>query len=128
MLSNNNYLVQRTGTRYTQTLQKLRLRLYAPNQRVSDVTVKGEDYLPGTEAETTHNDWYAQAWETEFGEVLFGTPTENPPEETTISEYTDKTKDDAATTENQVVKTTTADNSDEDKTSSVNNVRWSLST
>ena len=71
-----NYVVRRTGTRYTQTLHRIRLRLYAPNQRVPDVTVRGEGYLPDPEVETTHNDWYAQAWETEFGEVLFGTPTE----------------------------------------------------
>ena len=31
VLSNNNYVVRRTGTRYTQTLHRIRLRLYAPN-------------------------------------------------------------------------------------------------
>ena len=43
VLSNINYVVRRTGTRYTQTLQRIRLRLYAPNQRVPDVTVRRED-------------------------------------------------------------------------------------
>ena len=61
VLSNNNYVVRRTGTRYTQTLHRIRLRLYAPNQRVPDVTVRREDYLPDPEVKTTHNDWYAQA-------------------------------------------------------------------
>ena len=42
VLSNNNYVVRRTGTRYTQTLHRIRLRLYAPNQRVPDVTVRRE--------------------------------------------------------------------------------------
>ena len=54
VLSNNNYVVRRTGTRYTQTLQRIRLRLYAPNQRVPDVTVRREDYLLDPEVQTTH--------------------------------------------------------------------------
>ena len=95
-LSNNNYVVRRTGTRYTQTLHRIRLRLYAPNQQVPDVTVRGDDYLPDPEVKTTRNDWY--------GEVLFGTLTE-------------KTEDDAVTTENGVVKTTTVEKSEVDKTS-----------
>ena len=41
VLSNNNYVVRRTATRYTQTLHMIRLSLYAPNQRVPDVTVRG---------------------------------------------------------------------------------------
>ena len=49
VLSNNIYVVRRTGTRYTQTLHGIRLRLYAPNQRVPDVTVRREDYLPDSE-------------------------------------------------------------------------------
>ena len=101
VLSNNNYVVRRTGTRYTQTLHRTRLRLYAPKQRVPDVTVRREEYLPDPEVKTTHDDWYAQAWETDFGEFLSGTPMENPPEERTITEITDKTEEDAATTENE---------------------------
>ena len=58
VLSNNNYVVRRTGTRYTQILHRIRLRLYAPNQRVPDVTVKVEDQLPDPEVKTTHDDWY----------------------------------------------------------------------
>ena len=107
VLSNNNYVVRRTGTRYTRTLHRIRLRLYAPNRRIPDVTVRGEDYIPEPEVKTTHNDWNAQAWETEFGEGLFGTPTERLSEESTIAEITDKTEVDATevdTTENGVVK------------------------
>ena len=109
VLSNNNYVVRRTGTRYTQTLHRIRLRLYAPNQRVPDVTVRREDYLPDPEVKTTHNDWYAQAWETEFGEVLFGDTTENAKEETTITEITDTIESDEHTTQNDVVQTTTSE-------------------
>ena len=107
VLSNNNYVVRRTGTRYTQTLHRIRLRLYAPNQRVPDVTVRREDYLPDPEVKTTHNDWYAQAWETEFGELLFGNTTENAPEETTVTEIADTTGNGESTAENDVVKTAT---------------------
>ena len=107
VLSNNNYVVRRTGTRYTQTLHRIRLRLYAPNQRVPDVTVRREDYLPDPEVETTHNDWYAQACETEFGEVLFGNNTENATEETTVAEITDTTENNEITTGNDVIKTIT---------------------
>ena len=107
--NNNNYVVRRTGTRYTQTLHRIRLRLYAPNQRVPDVTVRREDYLPDPEVKTTHNDWYAQAWETEFGEVLFGNTTDNTTEETTITETADTTGKDGITTENDVVQTTTSE-------------------
>ena len=77
VLSNNNNVVRRTGTRCTQTLQRVRLRLKAPNQRLPDVTVRGEGYFPDPEVNPTHNDWYAQAWETEFGKILFGTPTKS---------------------------------------------------
>ena len=53
VLSNNNYMVRRTGTRYTQTRRRIRLRLYAPNQRIPDVTVRREEYLPYPEIKTT---------------------------------------------------------------------------
>ena len=113
VLSNNNNVVRRTGTRYTQTLHRIRLKLYAPNQRVPDVTVRREDYLPDPEVKTTHNDWYAQAWETEFGEVLFGNTAENTAEETAITEVTDQVEEDVNTTENEVVKTTTTETTTE---------------
>ena len=113
VLSNNNYVVRRTGTRYTQTLYRIRLRLYAPNQRVPDVTVRRDDYLPDPEVQTTHNDCYAQAWETEFGKVLFGNTTENATEETTNTEITDTAGNDEITAENDVVKTTTSETTTE---------------
>ena len=115
VLSNNNYVVRRTGTRYSQTLHRIRLKLHAPNQRVPDVTVRGEDYLPDPEVKTTHNDWYAPTG------VLFGTPTGNTSKEATITEITDIAEDYATKTENEVVKTvktTTVTNSEGDKTSS----------
>ena len=140
ILSNNNYFIRRTGTRYTQTLHRIRLRLYAPNQRVPDVTVRREDYFPDPEVQTTLNDWYAQAWETEFGEVLFGNTTDNTAEETTVTEITDTAGNDDNTAENDVVQTTTNEtitendvvqattneNIEEDKTSSDNVTSFNL--
>ena len=67
---------------YTRTLHKISLNLFAPNQQQKpDVTVRREIYLSDPELKTTHNDWYAHAWETEFGDVLFGTPTKNSSKE-----------------------------------------------
>ena len=44
-----------------------------------------EDQLQDPEVKTTHDDWYAQAWESEFGEVLFGSTSEEENEEATIT-------------------------------------------
>ena len=115
VLSNNNYVVRRTGTRYTQTLHRIRLRLYAPNQRVPDVTVRVEDQLPDPEVKTTHDDWYAQAWETEFGEFLFGNSSEKQNEEDTITEVQ---TEDGTTTDHETVITTADENTTVDTTSS----------
>ena len=123
VLFNNNYVVRRTGTRYTQTLHRIRLKLYAPNQRVLDVTVKVEDQLPDPEVKTTHDDLFAQAFETEFGEVLFGTSTENDNEEGTITEIQTK---DGATTEHETVIINTDENLTTDKTSSGDNTSFNL--
>ena len=57
-----------------------------------------EDQFPDPEVKTTHGDWYAQAWETEFGEVLFGNTSEKENGEATITEMT---IDDGTTTENR---------------------------
>ena len=114
ILSYNNYVVRRTGTRYTQTLRRIRLKLYAPNQRVPDVTVKVEDQLPDPEVKTTHDDWYAQAWEIKFGEVLLGNSTEKENEEATIMEVQ---TEDGTTTEHKTVTTTADENITADKTS-----------
>ena len=121
VLSNTNYVVRRTGTRYTQTLHKIRLRLY--EHSVPGVTVKVEDQLPDPEVKTTHDDWYAQALETEFGEVLFGTSTENDNEEATITEIQ---SEDGATTEHETVIINTEENITTDKTSSGDNASFNL--
>ena len=123
VLSNNNYVVRRTGTRYTQTLHRIRLRLYAPKQRVLDVTVKVEDQLPDPEVKTTHDDWYAQAWETEFGEVLFGNPAEKENDEATITELP---TENGIATERETITTVEDGNTTAEKTHSENNTSFNL--
>ena len=67
-----------------------------PNQRIPDITLKTEDQLSGPEVKTHHDDWYAQASETEFGEVLFGNSPVQENEEATMTEVP---YDDAQTTQ-----------------------------
>ena len=114
ILSNKNYVLQKTGTRYIQTLQRIRLRLYAPNQRIPDITVKTDCQLPDPEVKTTHDDWYSQAWETEFREVLFGNSSEQGKEEAAITEVP---IDEAQTTQNEAVITTASESSTADRSS-----------
>ena len=67
-----------------------------------DAKIRPEVYLPDPEVKTTHDDWYAHAWETEFGEVIFGDNTKLPTEEATITEVEDQ----QLTTKTDSVKTT----------------------
>ena len=67
---------KKTVPRKTQTRHRIRLRLYAPNQALLEITVGGVGYNPEPEVKATHDDWYAQAWETEFREILLEKPTE----------------------------------------------------
>ena len=59
---------------------------------------KQRDRLLDPEVKTTHEDWYAQAWETEFGEILLDKYAESQPEQATT---TDKTDDFDSTTQNE---------------------------
>ena len=67
-----------------------------------------EDQIPDTEVKTTHDDWYAHAWETAFGEVLFGNASEKEKEEATITEMP---TNDATKTQNETVISTADKNS-----------------
>ena len=82
-----------------------------------------EDQLPDPEVKTTHDDWYAQAWETEFGEVLFGNSSEKESEETTITEVL---IDDKTTAENEAAITTAAERSTEDNIFPRDNTSFNL--
>ena len=67
VLSNNNYTIRKLGTRYTQTLHRIRIRHYVPEQRMPDVTVRANEYLPDPDVKMSHNEWYAVSWEMDFG-------------------------------------------------------------
>ena len=67
VLSNNKYTIRKNGTRCTQTLHRIRLRPYVPEQRMPDVTVRSNEYFPDPENKVSHNEWYAVSWEMEFG-------------------------------------------------------------
>ena len=70
VLSSNNYTIRKTGTRYTQTLHRIRIRPYVPEQRVPDVTVRANEYLPDPDVKVSHNEWYAVSWEMDFGKQI----------------------------------------------------------
>ena len=62
-----------------------------PNQRVPDVTVRPKVQFPDHEVKTTHDDWYAQVWETEFGRVLIENSTGTKSKEASITEVSGET-------------------------------------
>ena len=41
-----------------------------PEQRLPDVTVRANDYLPDPEVKVSHNEWYAVSWEMDFGKQI----------------------------------------------------------
>ena len=82
-----------------------------------------EDQLADPEVKTTRDDWYAQAWKTEFGEVLFGNSSEKENEKAMITEVP---TENGSTTEQETVITTADENSTVDKTSSGNNTSFGL--
>ena len=57
VLSNNNYTIRKNGSRYTQTLHRIRIRPYTPEQRIPDVTVRSNEYLPDPDVKVSHNEW-----------------------------------------------------------------------
>ena len=67
----NNYTIQIIGTRYTQTLHRIRIRPYVPEQRIPDtVTVRSNEYLSDPDVKLSHNEWYAVFWEMDFGKQI----------------------------------------------------------
>ena len=70
ILSNNNYIIQKIGTRYTQTLHRIPIQPYVPQQRMLDVTVRANEYLPDPDVKMLHNEWYAVSWEMDFGKQI----------------------------------------------------------
>ena len=55
-----------------QTLQIINIRPYGTEQRIPDVTVRSNEYLPGPDNRVSHNEWYAVSWEMNFGTQIDG--------------------------------------------------------
>ena len=70
LLSNNNYTIRKIGKRYTQSLPGTRIRPTVPEQRIPDVTVRSNEYLPDPDIKVSHNEWYAVSWEMDFGKQI----------------------------------------------------------
>ena len=70
VLSNNNYTIRKVGTRFTQTLHRIRIRPYVPEQRIPVVTVRANEDLPDPDVKVSHNEWYAVSWEMDFGKQI----------------------------------------------------------
>ena len=41
-----------------------------PEQRISDVTVRTNEYLPDPDIKVLHKEWYAVSWEMDFGKQI----------------------------------------------------------
>ena len=77
VLSNNNYTVRRIGTCHTQTLHRIRLRRYSSEKTIPDVKCRPDQWRPDPKTLITHDDIYAETWETNFGENPFTEATDS---------------------------------------------------
>ena len=71
VLPNNNYVIRRLMTNKTQTLHRIRLRWYPTSEKLPDIVVQPEQYQPDKEVAITHDDLYAEAWGSDFGNPQF---------------------------------------------------------
>ena len=69
-LLNNNYVVRRLCTETTQTLHRVRLRNFRTEEKLPNITVAPENVQPDNEVQITHEDLYAEAWASDFGDRL----------------------------------------------------------
>ena len=115
VLSNNNYVVRRTGTRFTQTLQKVRLRLYASNQLSEGKSIFQIQRLKQPMMIGTRQ--LGKPTSEKFCSERLQKIHQKMPQ---LWKSRTREEDDASTTEIEVVKTTTVENTEEDKTSSGN--------
>ena len=70
VLSYNNYTIRKNGTRYTQTLHRIRIQPYVSEQCMPDVTERANEYLLDPDVKVSHNEWYAVSWEMDFGKQI----------------------------------------------------------
>ena len=67
-LANNNYLIRKLQTNLTQILHRIRLRPFARNHKLPDITVPPKDFQQDTEVAIQHDDLFAMAWEELYNE------------------------------------------------------------
>ena len=107
VLSNNNYTIRKVSTRYTQTLHRIRIRPYVPEQRVLDVTVRSSEYLPEPNVKVSLNEWYAVSRKIDLGkqidkhEAAENTSNNQPTAPQNVTDVNDKTST-PEVTENQI--------------------------
>ena len=81
VLPNNNYIVRRLGTNKTQLLHRIRLRKFTPQAPLADIFVRETDWQKDDQMIVSHDDLYAQSWNTNFGP----NPFEESPHEYTLN-------------------------------------------
>ena len=113
MLSNNNYTIRKIGTRHTQTLHRIRIRPYVPEQRVPDVTVRANEYLPDPDVKVSHTEWYAVSWEMDFGKQIDERETPKTTENNRHAEIQEVTNTNDEDTTSQMPRNQTDDTNDE---------------
>ena len=69
VLPNNNYIVRRVNTKFTQILHRIRLRRWVPKNPIQDIRVKENEWVEDTGIAVAQDDLYAISWETNFGDT-----------------------------------------------------------
>ena len=67
VLPNKNYIVRRLGTNKTELLHRIRLRKFTPQAPLADIFVRETDWQKDDQMIVSHDDLYAQSWNTNFG-------------------------------------------------------------
>ena len=77
VLPNNNCVVRKIGTKKTQILHRMRLRLFTPQQPIPDIPVTPREWQPDPEIITKQDDLYARAWECEYDKPIFDSDSDD---------------------------------------------------
>ena len=83
VLPNNNFIVRRLGTNKTQLLHRIRLKKFTSQAPLADIFVRESDWQKDDQIPVTHDDLYAQSWNTNFGPDPF---EESPPDYTQVTD------------------------------------------
>ena len=94
-LPNNNYLIRKLQTKFTQILHRIRLKPCPTDKPLPDKPVLPKEFIPDKEVDVFHDDLYAQAWQSNSEDF---TPTPNTPlqKEPTVT-FPDPPEDQAIT-------------------------------